>query len=93
MDGGVAGKPNKVGDQDQGLTRRDADNVGKNEELVHPQTIVNVTNAYPRLKWSQCFAHTIRQELELKPWAHTTHLGEKEFEEGVLGNKLMEPFE
>ncbi|KFZ11728.1 hypothetical protein V502_07430 [Pseudogymnoascus sp. VKM F-4520 (FW-2644)] len=69
------------------------DNVGKNEELVHPKTIVNVTNAYPRLKWSQCFAHTIRQELELKPWAHTTHLGEKEFEEGVLGNKLMEPFE
>ncbi|KAL5349440.1 hypothetical protein ACLOAV_005732 [Pseudogymnoascus australis] len=69
------------------------DNVGKNAELVHPQTIVNITNAYPRLKWSQCFAHTIRQELELKPWAHTTHLGKKEFEEGVLGNKLMEPFE
>ncbi|OBT54781.1 hypothetical protein VE04_05628 [Pseudogymnoascus sp. 24MN13] len=69
------------------------DNVGKNAELVHPQTIVNITNAYPRMKWSQCFAHTIGQEMELKPWAHTSHLGEKEFKEGVLGNSLMEPFE
>lgn len=60
---------------------------------MHPQTIVNITNAYPRLKWSQCFAHTIKQEMSLKPWAHTSHLGEKEFEEGVLGNKLMEPYE
>ncbi|ELR02912.1 hypothetical protein VC83_02667 [Pseudogymnoascus destructans] len=69
------------------------DNIGKNAELVHPQTIMNVTNAYPRLKWSQCFAHTIGQEMELKPWAHSSHLGEKEFREGVLGNTLMEPYE
>lgn len=69
------------------------DNVGKNAELVHHNTIVNITKAYPRMRWSQCFAHTIKKELELKPWAHTSHLGEKEFEEGVLGNKLMEPFE
>ena len=94
--GGDGGKPPRSGGGGEGgqqLTRRNTDNVGKNAELVHPQTIVNVTNAYPRLKWSQCFAHTIGQEMELKPWAHTSHLGEKEFKEGVLGNTLMEPFE
>ena len=70
-----------------------ADNVGKNAELVHPETIVHVTKAYPRMKWSRCFAHTIQRENRLKPWAHTTHLGELDFPNGVLGNKLMEPYE
>jgi len=69
------------------------DNVGLHPELVHKATIEEVVKAYPRHKWSSCFAATIRRENGLKPWAHTTHLGEEEFPNGVLGNKLMEPYE
>ncbi|PGH01359.1 hypothetical protein GX51_05291 [Blastomyces parvus] len=69
------------------------DNTGSYEDLVHPSTIENVTAAFPRLKWANCFAATIRQENGLKPWAHTTALGEEEFPAKVLGNKLMEKYE
>jgi cyanamide hydratase len=67
--------------------------MGGHKELVHPDTIKNVTDAFPRNKWSSCFAATVRKENSLKPWAHTTALGEKEFPEGVLNNKLMEPYD
>jgi cyanamide hydratase len=69
------------------------DNVGKNPELVHKETIESVVAAWPRMKWSGCFAGTIKREIGLKPWAHTTHLGERDFPEGVLDNKLMEPYD
>jgi len=69
------------------------DNVGLNPQLVHKETIESVVSAYPRMKWSGCFAKTIRKEIGLKPWAHTTHLGEGDFPEGVLNNKLMEPYD
>ncbi|EDN03908.1 predicted protein [Histoplasma mississippiense (nom. inval.)] len=59
----------------------------------HPCTIHNVNVAFPRLKWADCFAATIRQENSLKPWAHTTALGEDEFPAKVLGNKLMAKYE
>jgi len=65
------------------------DNVGGNPELVATETIENVVAAYPRKGWSGCFAATIRREIDLKPWAHTTHLGEGDFAEGVEGNALM----
>ena len=57
------------------------------------KTVESVVEAYPRLKWSGCFAKVIRRENALKPWAHTTHLGERAFPEGVEGNKLMEPYD
>jgi cyanamide hydratase len=60
---------------------------------VHKGTIEDVVRAFPRDKWSACFAATIRKENGQKPWAHTTHLGEREFPEGVEGNKLMEPYD
>jgi len=66
------------------------DNMGLNPELVHTRTIEDVIRAYPRQKWSTCFARTIRKENGLKPWAHTTHLGEDNFPIGVQGNSLME---
>lgn len=69
------------------------DNIGGNSDLVHEETIKNVVDEYPRLGWSKCFAATIREENGLKPWAHTTALGEDDFPNGVLGNKLMEPYE
>lgn len=68
------------------------DNMGDNPEIVHPDTKVDVHKAFPRLGWSKCFSATIREEVGLKPWAHTTHL-EEEFPRGVENNKLMAEFE
>lgn len=69
------------------------DNMGGHKDLIHEDTIKDVTNRYPRNKWSSCFAATIRKENGLKPWAHTTTLGEEDFPNGVQGNKLMQPYE
>ncbi|KAL8853739.1 MAG: hypothetical protein Q9221_001382 [Calogaya cf. arnoldii] len=69
------------------------DNMGGHEDLVHQDTIKNVTARYPRNKWSSCFAATIRKENGLKPWAHTTALGEDDFPNGVQNNKLMQPYD
>ncbi|PGH12177.1 hypothetical protein AJ80_06797 [Polytolypa hystricis UAMH7299] len=69
------------------------DNTGTYADLVHPSTIEDVSKNFPRQKWASCFAATIRKEIGLKPWAHTTALGEEEFPAKVLGNKLMEPYE
>ncbi|KAI9804283.1 MAG: hypothetical protein M1833_007090 [Piccolia ochrophora] len=69
------------------------DNMGDHADLVHQGTIDDVTAHFPRKQWSSCFAATIREENELKPWAHTTALGEDDFPNGVLNNKLMEPYD
>ncbi|KAF8858128.1 cyanamide hydratase [Acephala macrosclerotiorum] len=69
------------------------DNMGGNPQLVDRGTIESVVKEFPRLKWSGCFAKTIRKENGLKPWAHTTHLGEREFPEGVEENDLMKPYD
>ncbi|OJD18311.1 hypothetical protein AJ78_01688 [Emergomyces pasteurianus Ep9510] len=69
------------------------DNTGSYEDLVHPSTIENVSAHFPRWQWANCFATTIRKENGLKPWAHTTALGEEEFPAKVLANKLMEEYE
>ncbi|KAF7912811.1 uncharacterized protein EAF01_001832 [Botrytis porri] len=69
------------------------DNMGGNAQLVDEGTIENVVGEWPRLGWSKCFSHTIEQENALKPWAHTTHLGERDFPDGVRGNKLMEKWD
>lgn len=68
------------------------DNMGDNPEIIHPDTKVDVNIAFPRLGWSKCFSATIREEVGLKPWAHTTHL-EENFPRGVENNKLMAEFE
>ncbi|KAH0566343.1 hypothetical protein GP486_000249 [Trichoglossum hirsutum] len=69
------------------------DNMGGHADLVHKGTIEDVVKHYPRHKWSACFAATIRQENSLKPWAHTTALGEDDFPNGVIDNKLMAPYD
>lgn len=68
------------------------DNVGLYAELVHPMTIEDVSRQFPRKGWSGCFAAILRKETEIKPWSHTTVLGEESFAR-VLGNKLMAPYE
>ncbi|CAK7214355.1 hypothetical protein SBRCBS47491_002112 [Sporothrix bragantina] len=69
------------------------DNMGGNPGLVHADTKVDVNKQFPRNGWSGCFSKTIREENGLKPWAHTTALGEEDFPEGVLHNKLMAEFD
>ncbi|KAJ5771011.1 uncharacterized protein N7511_003062 [Penicillium nucicola] len=68
------------------------DNTGAYADLVHADTIKDVCAHFPRMRWSGCFAATVQEEIGLKPWAHSTALGE-DFEEKVLGNQLMEPYE
>ena len=67
--------------------------MGGHPEIVNRATIEDVVKHYPRKSWSSCFAATIRKENELKPWAHTTALGEKAFPEGVENNALMAPYD
>lgn len=69
------------------------DNMGGRPQLVDQRTRDEVVAKFPRLQWSSCFAKTIREENGLKPWAHTTHLGEERFPQGVEGNELMAPYE
>ncbi|KAI6865093.1 cyanamide hydratase [Hortaea werneckii] len=68
------------------------DNVGLYaEELVHPDTMKNVTTAFPRNGWTGCFAGVVRRECETKPWANTTRI--QGFAEMVEANGVMAPFD
>ncbi|KAK4972563.1 hypothetical protein LTR66_011297 [Elasticomyces elasticus] len=67
------------------------DNAGANPELVHKETIENVVREYPRNGWTACFAATVKQEIMLKPWCHSTAIDG--FEDKIRGNKLMEPYD
>lgn len=81
------------GEREKSWADMATDNMGGNAELVHKETIEDVVKHYPRKKWSSCFAATIRKENGLKPWAHTTALGEEEFPGGVERNELMAPYD
>ncbi|EKG18575.1 hypothetical protein MPH_04173 [Macrophomina phaseolina MS6] len=67
------------------------DNAGHFQELIHPDTIKNVVEKCPRLGWSECFTNTIRKEIDLKPWAHSTAIGK--FAEMVGNNALIKEYE
>lgn len=64
------------------------DNVGKNDHLIHKDTLKAVNEKYTRDGWLECFAGAIDNENMRKPWGHTSALGVKEFRDGVLGNEL-----
>lgn len=67
------------------------DNVGMNPDLIKKELIESVTDQWKRNGWSGCFASTIRKEIGLKPYCHTTVI--EGFAEKVEGNSLMEPYE
>jgi len=69
------------------------DNTGSYADLVHRLTIEDVSKHFPRKRWCNCFVATIHRENSLKPWAHTTALGEEAFPSKVLANTLMAPYE
>lgn len=65
--------------------------MGYQPYLLPKGVIEQVVKQFPRIKWSGCFAQTITDELEAKPWCHTSSMAN--FKEDVLGNKLMEPYD
>ena len=67
--------------------------MGEHAQLVHKDTIEDVVKHFPRKGWSNCFAATIKKEISLKPWAHTTALGEQDFPNGVANNTVMAPYD
>jgi cyanamide hydratase len=67
------------------------DNVGMNPDLITKELIESVTSKWKRNGWTGCFASTVRKEIGLKPYCHTTAIDG--FAEKVEGNKLMEPYD
>lgn len=60
------------------------DNIGAGKELVHPETIVAVNEAYERRAWSGCFRDTVVKEKTLKPWAMVSRI--EGFEKDIEAN-------
>lgn len=67
------------------------DNVGMNPDLITKDLIEETTTKWKRNSWSGCFASTIKEEIGLKPYCHTTAIDN--FAEKVEGNSLMQPYE
>lgn len=67
------------------------DNMGHYRELVHPETIKKVVEKYPRNGWSGCFSKTIKEEIALKPWAHSTAIDG--FADMVENNEVMKEYD
>lgn len=64
------------------------DNVGKNIELIHEETLAAANEKYPREGWKNCFALVIDRENAEKPWGHTSSLGVDAFRDSVLANDV-----
>lgn len=60
------------------------DNIGAGADLVHPQTIKNVVQAYPRPGWSGCFQRTVEREKKVKPYAMVSRI--EGFEDAIEQN-------
>jgi cyanamide hydratase len=71
------------------------DNVGLRPELVHPDTVKEISGKFPRNKWTGCFANVVRDEIKLKPWSHTTSMGQSEdaIVSGILANPVMAKYD
>jgi cyanamide hydratase len=61
------------------------------KDIIHDTTRDDVIRSFPRDGWLACFAKTVQQEVQLKPWSHTTHI--PEFNKKILGNQLMRKYE
>jgi len=51
------------------------DNMGALPELIHPKTMEEILQKYPRNGWTGCFVSVVKDEIALKPWCHTTSMG------------------
>lgn len=60
-------------------------------DILHKQTREDVIREFPREGWLGCFANTIREEMRLKPWCHSTHI--PDFPNKIESNQVMKPYE
>ncbi|KAK1597279.1 cyanamide hydratase family HD domain-containing protein [Colletotrichum navitas] len=73
------------------------DNVGRHPcvkdfgKMIHEATRAEVNGTHPRMKWCSFFASTVRKEVGLKPWCHSTHI--VNFDNEVESNTLMSAWE
>ncbi|PNP39249.1 hypothetical protein TGAMA5MH_08926 [Trichoderma gamsii] len=73
------------------------DNIGKHphvknfEKLLHHSTVAEINEAHPRMKWSTFFSETIRKEMDIKPWCHSTVL--VNFPNDTEANPLMKEWD
>lgn len=73
------------------------DNVGVYEgvqdfgKLIPEPTRAEINTAFPRLRWCNWFANTVREEESNKPWCHTTHI--PRFDQIMEANSLQKPWE
>ncbi|BGP20721.1 hypothetical protein JCM10213_001035 [Rhodosporidiobolus nylandii] len=51
------------------------DNLHDHADWIHPHTAAEVVRLFPRTDWAGCFHDTMKKEVELKPWSHTTAFG------------------
>jgi cyanamide hydratase len=75
-----------------GYAEQILDNMRYRSDYIHPDTIKDVVKNYPRCNWSKCFSTKIREEVQLKPWCHTT-ASEEKFPHDVEHNRMMEPYD
>ncbi len=48
------------------------DNIGAHAAWIHADTARAIYDRYPRQGWTGCFAGAMKDEVNVKPWAHTT---------------------
>ncbi|KAK4626394.1 Cyanamide hydratase [Fulvia fulva] len=89
QDPGETGTISRMGQLVQLAT--ELDNMGWQPYLVDKAVIEQVVKQLLRKKWSSCFAQSIQDEIDAKPWCHTTAI--PGFKEAVAGNRLMEPYD
>jgi len=71
------------------------DNIGAVSEFVHPDTIANVVQEYPRPGWCGCFKRTVEKEKSVKPYAMVSRIEgfEEAIEKNGTGNGLMAKYD
>jgi cyanamide hydratase len=60
------------------------DNIGAGGDLINPETIRSVVEAFPRPGWSGCFSGTVAKEKDYKPYTMVSRI--EGFEEKISGN-------
>ncbi|KAK1965065.1 cyanamide hydratase family HD domain-containing protein [Colletotrichum sublineola] len=73
------------------------DNVGRHPcvkdfgKMIREATRAEINETHPRLQWCSFFASTVRKEVRVKPWCHSTHI--VNFDKEVESNALMSVWE
>jgi cyanamide hydratase len=60
------------------------DNIGAGSDLINPDTIKSVVEAFPRPGWSGCFAGTVAKEKQYKPYTMVSRI--EGFSEKIASN-------